>query len=259
MDRSAVKPKQERETTKRGSKRERSPIVESEESSDGFPVEVIEVEDEDTGVNDDDDLAELTRTIPSGLLVYSMATRCTAALRALSRTRYVARSNALASSSRCLATAAAEAPAASPSPPPPSPSVAADPKLNKIVDDISGLTLLQAADLVTLLKSRLNIQEIAMPAAAPAPVANADGAAEEAVEEKPKEKTIFTVKLESFDAAAKPKIIREVKAMVPNLTLIEAKKFVESLPQTLKENLSKEDAGKLQKTFMDLGAVVKLE
>ena len=40
-------------------------------------------------------------------------------------------------------------------------------------------------------------------------------------EEKPKEKTSFTVKLESFDAAAKPKIIREVKAMVPNLTLIE--------------------------------------
>lgn len=65
--------------------------------------------------------------------------------------------------------------------------------------------------------------------------------------------------------------------MVPNLTLIEvsnspflslvtcsqrgiqAKKFVESLPQILKENLSKEDAEKLQKTFTDLGAVVKLE
>lgn len=41
------------------------------------------------------------------------------------------------------------------------------------------------------------------------------------VQEKPKEKTVFNVKLESFDAAAKPKIIREVKAMVPNLTLID--------------------------------------
>lgn len=96
-------------------------------------------------------------------------------------------------------------------------------------------------------------------------------------EEKPKEKTSFTVKLESFDAAAKPKIIREVKAMVPNLTLIEvsphvppysalaypttpqAKKFVESLPQTLKANLNKEEAEKLQKAFTDLGAVIKLE
>lgn len=41
------------------------------------------------------------------------------------------------------------------------------------------------------------------------------------LQEKPKEKTIFNVKLESFDAASKPKIIREVKALVPNLTLID--------------------------------------
>ena len=89
---------------------------------------------------------------------------------------------------------------------------------------------------------------------------------------------MFNVKLESFDAAAKPKIIREVKAMVPNLTLIDvrvhpthslpllnpvlvsqAKKFVESLPKVLKENLAKEDAEKLKKTFTDLGAVIVLE
>jgi len=109
---------------------------------------------------------------------------------------------------------------------------------------------------VTLLKSRLNIQEIAMPsaaAAAPAP------AAEAPVEEKPKEKTVFNIKLESFDAAAKPKIIREVKAMIPNLTLIDAKKFVESLPKVLKENVAKEDAEKLKKTFTDLGGIVVLE
>ncbi|PCH41618.1 60S ribosomal protein L7/L12-like protein [Wolfiporia cocos MD-104 SS10] len=185
-----------------------------------------------------------------------MASRCTTALRAISRTRSVARANAFASSSRCLATAAE----ASTSSAPPPPVASADPKLNKIVDDISGLTLLQAADLVSLLKARLNIQEIAMPAAAAAPAApGAAAASEDAVEEKPKEKTIFTVKLESFDATAKPKIIREVKALVPNLTLIEAKKFVESLPQTLKENLPKEEAEKMQKTFTDLGAVVKLE
>jgi hypothetical protein len=46
-------------------------------------------------------------------------------------------------------------------------------------------------------------------------------AAEEAAASKPKEKTIFNVKLESFDAGAKPKVIKEVKALVPNLTLIE--------------------------------------
>jgi len=141
-------------------------------------------------------------------------------------------------------------------PPPPSP-LPADPKISKIVDDISALTLLQAADLVTLLKSRLNIQEIAMPvAAAPATSAVAES---EAPEEKPKEKTSFNVKLESFDASAKAKVIKEVKALVANLTLIEAKKFVESLPQVLKENMPKEEAEKLKATLEGLGAVVKLE
>jgi len=79
------------------------------------------------------------------------------------------------------------------------------------------------------------------------------------VEEKPKEKTIFNVKLESFEAAAKAKVIREVKALVPNLTLIDAKKFVESLPKVVKENLSKEEAEKLKATFEGIGAVIKLE
>ena len=70
-------------------------------------------------------------------------------------------------------------------------------------------------------QTRLNIQEIAMPAASAAPVASSSAAAEEApAEEKPKEKTIFTVKLEAFDAAAKPKIIKEVKAMNPTFTLV---------------------------------------
>ncbi|KAJ3490288.1 hypothetical protein NLI96_g1530 [Meripilus lineatus] len=177
-------------------------------------------------------------------------------LRAATRTWSVARTPVYAGRSRCLATASTAA--SSSTPPPPPPATSSDPRISKIVDDISGLTLLQAADLVTLLKTRLNIQEIAMPAAGPAPVAAA--AVEDApVEEKPKEKTVFNVKLESFDAAAKPKIIREVKAMVPNLTLIEAKKFVESLPKVLKENLNKEDAEKLKKVFEGLGAVVALE
>jgi len=99
-----------------------------------------------------------------------------------------------------------------------------------------------------------------MPSAAVAAgSAAATAPAEEVEEEKPKEKTIFNVMLESFEAGAKPKIIREVKALVPNLTLIDAKKFVESLPKVLKENQSKEDAEKMKATFEALGAVVKLE
>jgi large subunit ribosomal protein L7/L12 len=91
-------------------------------------------------------------------------------------------------------------------------------------------------------QTRLNIQEIAAPAAAPVQAVPVE--AEEAPvqvsplfcalsvhvnllnheqQDEPKEKTIFSVKLESFDAAAKPKIIREVKAIIPNLNLMDVR------------------------------------
>ncbi|KAF9468827.1 ribosomal protein L7/L12 C-terminal domain-containing protein [Collybia nuda] len=186
-----------------------------------------------------------------------MASRCSGLLRAFSRPATFTRCSKIATTSRCLVTATETA--SKSTPPPPPAATSKDATVTRIVDDISSLTLLQAADLVTLLKSRLNIQEIAMPAAAPAAAPVAASSEEQPLEEKPKEKTIFNVKLESFDAGAKPKIIREVKALVPNLTLIDAKKFVESLPKVLKENLPKEEAEKLQKTFEALGAVVKLD
>ncbi|KAJ7755643.1 ribosomal protein L7/L12 C-terminal domain-containing protein [Mycena maculata] len=204
----------------------------------------------------------------------SLQSRCSSVLRAATRPNFVTgqryhlfyqktsirRANSYSRnpiSSRWLATATEAAPKSAPPLPPPG-KASKDPTVSRLVDDISGLTLLQAADLVTHLKSRLNIQEIAMPTAtAAAPAATA--ASDEPAEEKPKEKTVFNVQLESFEAGAKPKIIREVKALVPNLTLIDAKKFVESLPKVLKENLPKEEAEKLKKTFEALGAVVKLD
>ncbi|EUC65402.1 60S ribosomal protein L7/L12 [Rhizoctonia solani AG-3 Rhs1AP] len=101
-----------------------------------------------------------------------------------------------------------------------------------------------------------------MPAAS-TPVTGAPTAAASAedtpAEEKPKEKTIFNVKLEKFDPASKAKIIREVKAIMPNMNLVEAKKFVESVPKILKENVPKEEAEKLMKTLKDLGATAILE
>ncbi|CAE6522230.1 unnamed protein product [Rhizoctonia solani] len=154
---------------------------------------------------------------------------------------------------RCLATETPSAPSATPPP-------ITDPKIVGLVDNISSLTLLQAADLVSLLKTRLNITEIAMPASAPVAGAPAAVSVEEApAEEKPKEKTVFNVKLEKFDAASKAKIIREVKAIMPNMNLVEAKKFVESVPKILKENVPKEEAEKLMKTLKELGATVVLE
>ncbi|EJT97741.1 ClpS-like protein [Dacryopinax primogenitus] len=156
-----------------------------------------------------------------------------------------------------MATAAPE-PSTSTAPPPPALN-AGSAKVQRIVDDIAALTLLEAADLVSQLKTRLNIQEIAMPAASAGPAAVAAAPVEAAEEEKPKEKTIFSVKLEKFDAASKAKIIKEIKAIVPNMNLVEAKKFVESAPKVIKENVPKEEAEKLKKTFTDLGATIVLE
>ncbi|KAJ3003888.1 UNVERIFIED_CONTAM: hypothetical protein HDU68_005447 [Siphonaria sp. JEL0065] len=135
------------------------------------------------------------------------------------------------------------------------------PKIAEIVDKIETLTLIETASLIQELKTRLNIQEIAMPAASAAPAAAAApvaAAAAPVVEEKV-EQTEFKVKLEKFDSAAKAKIIREVKNLIPGANLVEAKKFVESVPKVLKENVPKEEAEKLKKLLEDLGATVILE
>ncbi|GAA5967811.1 hypothetical protein JCM11641_005775 [Rhodosporidiobolus odoratus] len=140
----------------------------------------------------------------------------------------------------------------------PPPPANLSPKIAGIVDQISGLTLLEAADLVDALKSRLNIVDIALPAASAAPAA---AAAAPAAEEPaaPKEKTVFNVNLTKIDAAQKAKAIREVKAIMPGMNLVEAKKFVESLPKTLKEGATKDEAEKLQGLFKAIGAEVALD
>ncbi|GAA6064654.1 hypothetical protein JCM10212_005240 [Sporobolomyces blumeae] len=179
------------------------------------------------------------------------------------RTRFLSTSSVL----RAEPTATPASPSAAPSPaaaPSSSTTRTLSPKLESIVDEISKLTLLEAADLVDALKSRLNIVDIAMPAASAAPAAAATGAggdagaaSEEAA--KPKEKTVFTVNLTKIDAAQKAKAIREVKAIMPGMNLVEAKKFVESLPKTLKEGATKDEAEKLQALFKGIGAEVALD
>ncbi len=94
-------------------------------------------------------------------------------------------------------------------------------------------------------------------AAAPAAQAAAPAEEEEAAP-KQEEKTLFNLKLESFDAAAKPKIIKEIKAML-GLSLVDSKKFVESAPKVMREGVPKEEAEKTIETLKGLGAVVKME
>ncbi|KAJ9607215.1 54S ribosomal protein L12, mitochondrial [Cladophialophora chaetospira] len=138
----------------------------------------------------------------------------------------------------------------------------ANPKIAGIVDQISQLTLLETADLVASLKSRLNIPDMAFAAPASAPAAG--GAAAAAVEAEPEEaapapaeKTMFTLKLESFDATAKPKVIKEVKGLL-GLSLVDSKKFVESAPKQMKEGVPKEEAEKIVAAMKALGAVVSM-
>ncbi|KXL46790.1 hypothetical protein M433DRAFT_65133 [Acidomyces richmondensis BFW] len=139
--------------------------------------------------------------------------------------------------------------------------IPANPKIAGIVDQISQLTLLETADLVSSLKSRLNIPDMPIGGYSAGPAQTAPTAAVEEPEEvapAKEEKTLFTLKLESFDAAAKPKIIKEIKSML-GLSLVDSKKFVESAPKMMKEGVPKEEAEKIIETMKGLGGVVKME
>ncbi|KAI0115801.1 ribosomal protein L7/L12 C-terminal domain-containing protein [Nemania sp. FL0031] len=139
-------------------------------------------------------------------------------------------------------------------------AVSANPKISGIVDQISQLTLLETADLVSSLKSRLNIPDLPVGGFAAAAPAAAPAAAEEADEPAPaaQEKTLFTLKLTEFDAAAKAKVIKEVKNLL-GLSLVDSKKFVESAPKMMKESVPKEEAEKIVATMKALGATVVMD
>jgi large subunit ribosomal protein L7/L12 len=94
-------------------------------------------------------------------------------------------------------------------------------------------------------------------AAAPAAQAAAP-AEEEAAAPAAAEKTLFTLTLKSFDAASKPKVIKEIKSML-GLSLVDSKKFVESAPKMMKEGVPKDDAQKIMDTMKGLGAVVTMD
>ena len=123
--------------------------------------------------------------------------------------------------------------------------------LQKIVDDLSGLTVLEAAELAKLLEDKWGVSAAAAVAVAAAPGAGGAGAA--AAEEK----TEFTVVL----AAAgdkKIEVIKEVRA-ITGLGLKEAKDLVEGAPKTVKEGVNKDDAGKIKAQLEKVGAKVELK
>ena len=122
--------------------------------------------------------------------------------------------------------------------------------LAKIVDDLSSLTVLEAAELSKLLEEKWGVS-----AAAPVAVAAAGGAAVAAVVEE--EKTEFDVILTEA-GANKINVIKEVRA-ITGLGLKEAKDLVESAPATVKDAISKDDAAKFKKDLEAAGATVEVK
>jgi large subunit ribosomal protein L7/L12 len=121
--------------------------------------------------------------------------------------------------------------------------------LGRIVDDLSKLTVLEAAELAKLLEEKWGVSAAAPVAAAAAPAAGAAPAAEE--------KTEFAVILKS-SGENKINVIKEVRA-ITGLGLKEAKDLVEAGGKTVKEGVNKEEAAKLKKQLEDQGAVVELK
>src|ERR1700694_1831179 len=121
-------------------------------------------------------------------------------------------------------------------------------ELSKIVEDLSGLTVLEAADLAKMLEEKWGVSAAAAVAVAAGPAA---GAA--AVEEK----TEFTVMLTAI-GEKKIEVIKEVRALT-GLGLKEAKDLVEGAPKAVKEGVNREEAGKIKATLEKVGARVELK
>jgi len=123
--------------------------------------------------------------------------------------------------------------------------------INAIADQIQGLTLLEASQLVKLLEEKLGVS-----AAAAAPVAAAGGGAAAAAPAA-EEKTEFTVVLNAA-GANKINVIKVVRE-VTSLGLKEAKDLVDAAPKPVKEGVSKDEAETIRKKFADAGATVEVK
>ncbi|CAI5983640.1 unnamed protein product [Closterium sp. NIES-65] len=135
----------------------------------------------------------------------------------------------------------------------------------RLADEIVGLTLLEVSDLTTLIRKKLGMEDapmggmpmgmMMMPGGA---MPGGGGGGEAAPAAAVEEKTAFDVKLEGFDAAAKLKVIKEVRS-IAGLGLKEAKEFVEKAPVVVKAGVSKEDAAAIAEKLKAVGATVVVE
>ena len=126
--------------------------------------------------------------------------------------------------------------------------------LEKLVDDLSALTVLEASELSKLLEEKWGVSAAAPVAMAAAPAAGGGAAPAEAAEEQ----TEFTVVL-TAGGDKKINVIKEVRGVRPDLGLKEAKDLVEGAPQNVKENISKQEAEEVKKKLEEAGASVTIK
>ncbi|HEV7406816.1 MAG TPA: 50S ribosomal protein L7/L12 [Chthoniobacteraceae bacterium] len=123
-----------------------------------------------------------------------------------------------------------------------------------LVEQLSGLTVLEVADLVKQLETKWGVS-----AAAPVAVAAAGGGGGAAAAAPAEEKTAFDVILKGIDAAKKIAVIKEVRAAVPGLGLAEAKALVESAPKPIKEGVPKAEAEDIKKKIEAAGGTIEIK
>ncbi len=126
--------------------------------------------------------------------------------------------------------------------------------IQKIAEEISNLTLLEARDLVRILEERLGVKAAAPVAVAPAAVAGVPAGAEAAPAE---EKTEFDVILTGY-GDKKIQVIKVVRELT-GLGLKEAKDLVEGVPKPVKEGVSKEEAASMKKKLEEAGGTVEIK
>ncbi|KAL5789487.1 hypothetical protein ACOSQ2_004375 [Xanthoceras sorbifolium] len=133
----------------------------------------------------------------------------------------------------------------------------------RLVDEISGLTLAEVAEVGSIIMKKRGMKEppvvgVMKPGAAGLAGMGMKASAGAAKEEKKPEKTVFELKLESYEASTKIKIIKEVRSFT-DLGLKEAKDLVEKTPSVLKKGVSKEEGEQIIEKMKAVGAKVIME
>ncbi|KAL7633418.1 UNVERIFIED_CONTAM: hypothetical protein RMT77_016289 [Armadillidium vulgare] len=130
-------------------------------------------------------------------------------------------------------------------------------KIKNIVNEISKLSILEVADLNSLLKKTLNISEAPMMAMGAMPLAAQEKEEEESGDTKVQ--TCFTLRITKYDESKKVALIKAIKSVMEGMNLVQAKKFVESLPAVVRKDSPKDEVEKLQEELSAVGAECVVE